>query len=202
MKRLSTGIAAAALLLTGCGSDVSDQDSSPAESSAVSTTTSAAETTKQEETSTPQTTDDGFLQAKVDQTARAGCNSNSSQDCDLAFRVTEVQRGYECAGYASPIAEGDETLLVRIEAEMAPNFQFEHSGNVLHSQHWGVIDADGYYIQHPENNYCADLDFDLGRLYPGTKARGALLLSVPEGSKTLRLGTLTGNGGWEWTIPA
>lgn len=201
MKRLSTGIAAAALLLTGCGSDVSEQDSSPAESSVASTATSAAGSTKQEAPSTPQTTNDGFLQANVDQTARAGCNSKSSQDCDVAFRVTEVQRGYECAGYTSPIAEGDEALLVGIEAEMAPSFQFEYSSNVLHSQHWGVIDADGYYIQHPDNIYCADLDFDLGRVYPGTKARGALLLSVPAGSKTLRLSTLSGVGGWEWIIP-
>lgn len=195
MKRIATGLAAAALILTGC-SGGSEESSPPPEA--------AGDAPLVETTS--QSTADGFIVKQVNEDALAGCTSEDSGDCDITFRVTELERGYECSSPSTPLSggpmpDGYETLLVRVEAEMADSFAFEESDNVLHSQHLGVIDGDGYYIQSPELMFCQDLDSDLNRLYPGTKARGAQLLAIPEGTEMFRIGMLVGNGGWEWEIP-
>lgn len=202
MKRISTGLAVAALLLAGCST--ADDETTGATTPAASET-AGGET--QTEAAAPQSTADGFVAKQVNEDARAGCTTEDPADCDVIFRVTELQRGYECSTPATPLSggpmpDGYETLLIRIEAEMADSFDFDTSDNVLHSQHYGVMDGDGYYIQSPDLMFCQDLDSDLNRLFPGTKARGAQLLAIPEGTETFRLGMLSGTGGWEWEIPS
>lgn len=193
MKKSLALVGAAVLHLGACSSSTEEA-------------TVASATGSNIEDASPTNTDQGFVKKDIGEDAGAGCSDLGSMDCDVLFRVTEIQRGYDCTdpyfdAASQGVAEGDELLYVSIDAEMAPVFESEFSDNVLHSQHLGVMDQEGYYIQSPQTVFCNGLKSDLHQLHPGTKARGEYLIAVPAGSETFRIGMLVGNGGWEWDIP-
>lgn len=122
----------------------------------------------------------------------------------MKFAVTSITPNFSCEDRFSSyneVPEGMMLLEFSVDAEMADSFLSDDSSNSLHNQHWGVIDADGYYDQSPDTAYCGT-EWNLGSLHPGTKARGQAVFVVPEDAVTLRLGRLDGQPGWEWAIPS
>ncbi|MGW3545913.1 hypothetical protein ACWDNI_35975 [Nocardia niigatensis] len=186
-------IAAAALLLAGCGT--SDDKPHAAPSSAPASTSAVAATTA------PAKSQRGNLVKAVG--SEAGMSLSAGSDPVLKWTVTNIQVDAPCAA-PSVTPQNGHFVVVSIDAQTSAAFDpagppagFFHPGN-----YWNIVDANGVTQSHPDTTQvysCNQGDWPV-KLAPASRYKFHLTFDSPTPTGTLTFVPVTGAPGWEWTF--
>jgi hypothetical protein len=189
--RFATVAFAVVASATACSS-ASEQSASTSTSATASAAAAATTATGTE-----------VLQKQLGEKAFVGCTDSSNDSCDLAFTVTNLRQGAQCAPRISkPPLKPDEQLIGwDIEYWTGPQLNYPALGDLLFLGNWGIGNSEGVDNE-LEAYFSDDCAEQISKsLLPGTHVKKSIVVIGPKDATTLKLFLGAKGGGWEWKIP-